>query len=163
MSADSGRKAVFLTIKNVMTPIFFELRRCAIMKTMTCLATIRHLLSGLAMLGLILGPLAQPAMGVDLHPAKSVHSMQDDAHSAGPNADMVMPAGMPCCPDQAPTPDCGKNCPLMAMCMSQFFQDPASARPLVRTSLRSVIIPGSDSKLTGHLYGPPPKPPKTLV
>ena len=128
------------------------------------LATIRHLLSGLAMLGLILAPLAQPAMSGNLNPAMSAHSMQDHAHSAALSADMAMPDGMPCCPDQAPTSDCIKHCPLMALCMSQFFQGaPASAGLLARASLRSSVVPANDPELTGQLHGPAPKPPKTSV
>lgn len=134
------------------------------LKKVKRLTTIRHLLSGLAVLGLILAPLAQPAMGAaDLHAAVSVQPMKGQAQSAGPSDGMAMPDDMPCSADQAPTPDCVKHCPLMAMCMSQFFQVPAGAGPLVRVSLRSVVIPDNDPKLTGQLYGPPPKPPKTSI
>ncbi len=128
------------------------------------LVTIRHLLSGLAMLGLVLGPLARPVMATDFNSAISGQPLSDEAHPAVASADMAMPDSMPCCPDQAPTPDCGKTCPLMAICSSQFFQDTSEwLGALVRVPLRSVVIPADDPKLTGHLYGPPSKPPKTSI
>jgi hypothetical protein len=127
-------------------------------------ATIRHLLSGLAMLGLVLGPLARPAMATDFISAMSGPQLPDAAHAAMASADIAMPDSMPCCPDQVPTLDCGMTCPLIAICSSQFFQDTSAwLEPLVRASLRSVVVPGNDPKLTGHLYGPPAKPPKTSV
>lgn len=93
----------------------------------------------------------------------SMHVGMGD-HAAAESPDTAMPDGMPCCPDQAPASDCAKNCPLMAMCMSQFFQDgPMGTELLVPLAHASIVIPGNDPDLTGHLYGPPPRPPKTSV
>jgi hypothetical protein len=35
------------------------------------------------------------------------------------DAAMSMPEDMACCPKQTPIPDCGKDCPLMAICATQ--------------------------------------------
>ena len=154
----------FVNIKNVIHLIFFQRGRLCYSKQVFCVATIRRLLSGFAILGLILVPLARPAMAVDSHSAQSVHALEGQAHSTAHSAETAMPEGMPCCPDEAPIPDCGEHCPLMALCMSQFLQGaPMWAGPLVRLSLSSVVVPGNDRKLTGHVHGPPPRPPKAAI
>ena len=126
------------------------------------LATIRYLLSALAVLGLIFAPVVQPAMGAISNPSMSVSSMEDMAHSNQSTVDAAMPDGMPCCPDQ--TPDCSKNCPLMALCMAQLIQDaPAWTGLLAPLSPGSVVASGNDRALTGQSHGPPPRPPKTSI
>lgn len=130
---------------------------------MTSFLALRHILCGLAILGLLLAPVVQPATGADSQPAMTSDSM-DPVHSAGQDEEMAMPDGMPCCPDQAPAADCGKHCPLMALCMAQFFPNaPAWDGSLVRLSLRSVVIPSDDPELSGQLHGPPPRPPRTSI
>jgi hypothetical protein len=85
-------------------------------------------------------------------------------HSDQLTVDAAMPDGMPCCPDQTTTPDCSKNCPLMALCMAQLIQDaPAWTGLVAPLCPSSVVAPGDDQALTGQSYGPPPRPPKTSV
>jgi hypothetical protein len=105
----------------------------------------------LALAGLLLTPVAVPAM-----PAAAVMG-----ESMGDHAAMAMPADMPCCPDQAPMPDCGKNCPFMASCAAQFVYDlPHGAGIVAPPALASLVVPGNDAGLTGLTQRPPPRPPK---
>jgi hypothetical protein len=121
------------------------------------LLAIRHLLAGLAILGLTLTPLARPAFAVsaDMAAAASDHAPSVD------NAAMAMPADMPCCPEQAPSPDCGKDCPLMALCMASVLQAaPHGAALLVPLTIASIVVPGESAKLSGLAQPPPARPPK---
>lgn len=108
-------------------------------------------LTGLALLGLILSPVARPAMAMAPDPVE-----QTDIAAA---AAMDM-ADMPCCPDKAPKPDCAKDCPLMGMCMGKTLQSaPHAATPFVSYARARVVIPRNDAKLDGLAQAPPPRPP----
>ena len=119
---------------------------------MNRLSAIRYLFAALAILGLILAPIATPATAMPA--AISDTGMSDEAS-------MAMPADMPCCPDQAPMPGCGKDCPFMAACNAPSVCDTPRATvfavPLV---LASLVVPGSDAGLSGLSERPPPRPPK---
>src|SRR5689334_12420461 len=92
------------------------------------LSAIRYLFAALAIAGLILAPIATPATAM---PA----SMSDEAS-------MAMPADMPCCPDQAPMPGCGKDCPFMAACSAPSVYDtPRGTVLAVPFVLASVVVP----------------------
>ena len=109
------------------------------------MAPIRHLFPIFAVVGLILTPIARPAM-----------ALAQDMHAA-----MVMPADMPCCPDQVPMPDCAKDCPFMAMCAAQFVCSvPHGAGLVVALAFASIVVPGNDTDVAGLSQGPPPRPPK---
>lgn len=113
--------------------------------------TIRHLFAALALLGLVLGPMAAPTMATPM----SV----DVAASAA--SDMDMSDGMPCCPDTPVKSDCAKICPFMAVCAGLIFSGTASGASLtVPTDLLAVIAPRNDAKLNGLGQAPPPRPPK---
>ena len=96
---------------------------------MNRLSAIRYLLAALAIVGLILAPIASPAAAM---PA----AMSDDAS-------MAMPADMPCCPDQAPMPGCGKDCPFMAVCIGRRSATRRVASLRVPLVLAGVVVPGS--------------------
>ncbi len=60
----------------------------------------------------------------------------------------AMATDMPCCPDKAP--DCGKDCPLMALCMVSVLQSaPLGPVPIIPLTRASVVIPGEDADLSG--------------
>jgi hypothetical protein len=83
----------------------------------------------------------------------SEHSAAD-AHMG-----MAMPADMPCCPDKAP--DCGKDCPLMGLCMMSALQfAPLGPSLFLFPTLASIIFPGDDAALSGLAQPPPARPPK---
>jgi len=117
--------------------------------------TIRRLLAALAVVGLVMAPVAQPAvaMTADMQVSASHHAMMSD------QSDMAMPDGMPCCPDDQKT-DCAKTCPFMAACMAQLQSTVASyglSAPLMQAS---VLMLRNDRTLHSLSQAPPPKPPK---
>ena len=119
---------------------------------MTRFLTIRSMLTGLALLGLVLSPLARPAIAVD-----SGAAVQGDmaAHGALDMGDM------PCCPDQMPMPDCGKDCPFMAVCATQFLSTmPQGTGFLIPPTRASLVVAGNDVVPSGLTQRPPPRPPK---
>jgi hypothetical protein len=113
------------------------------------LSALRYLFAALAIAGLILTPMAAPAM-----------AMATPANIADETA-MAMPADMPCCPDQAPMPGCGKDCPFMALCATQFLSMMPQGTALVMPPTRaSLIMASNDAGLSGLKQRPPPRPPK---
>src|SRR5262245_37636082 len=107
-----------------------------------------QLLAALAVLGLLLAPLARAAM------ASPVASAVD--HAA-----MEMPADMPCCQEQGPAKSCATDCPLMATCMASLQALPPAARMLAAPNDGSTVRSGNDADPAGFSTGPPPRPPKT--
>ena len=122
------------------------------------LPTIRRILMNLAVLGLVLAPLARPAVAM---PGGQPTGMDHHAMMAGmADHEMAMPESMPCCPDEAPMSDCGKHC-LMAMCaasLSPTLPD-AGWLPVPQVSAAELIAAG-DLALSGRSPTPPPRPPK---
>jgi hypothetical protein len=113
--------------------------------------TIRHLLAALAWLGLTLAPLATPV------------AMAAPMEMTGPGvevASMDMPDGMPCCPDAQKKPDCGKDCPFMALCSGMVFPPIADVALAIPVNLSVVMAPRDDSGLGGLAHRPPARPPK---
>jgi hypothetical protein len=109
-----------------------------------------RVLTGLALLGLVLSPVARPAMAM-------ATGAVAQADIAAPAMDM---ADMPCCPDSAPKPDCAKDCPLMATCMGKTLQSaPHTSAPLVTYARASIVIPRNDARPDGFAQPPPPRPP----
>ena len=97
--------------------------------------------------GLVFAPFSAPA----------------NAAKAAPMAAAEMSADMPCCPDKSALIDC-EQCPLMAICMVQNFQEPSPAGviELLPVTVR-LLVPGSDPAAEGLTYLPPPRPPRSLV
>jgi len=121
--------------------------------------TIGRLLAALAVLGLLAAPLAAPALAMTMPGA--VHAMASES-SAQLHSEMVLPDGMPCCPEKAPVSDCSKDCPLMALCLLGIVLNlPAGAALLLPVGQTSLMFPPSDTALTSLGYAPPPRPPKT--
>jgi hypothetical protein len=123
------------------------------------LPTIRRFLMTLAVLGLVLAPLAQPAMAMS---ADQSAGMDHHAMMAGmaDHAEMAMLESMPCCPDEAPMPDCGKHC-LMLMCAASLSPIlPSAAWLAMPLAAATELIAGGDSTLSGRSPTPPPRPPK---
>ena len=72
---------------------------------------------------------------------------------------LYMPDGMPCCPDTQQKPDCGKECPFMAICAGMVVP-PIGTTFSVPVIPLGIVAPGSDAKLSGLAQGPPARPPK---
>lgn len=117
--------------------------------------TIRYLLASVAWLGLVLAPLATPAVAMAM--SMSMEMAATSIHAAS----MEMPEGMPCCPE--PTkPDCAKDCPFMAAVCSGITFPPIADGAILSapTTLLAVIAPSDDAKRSGLAQGPPARPPK---
>ncbi|GLS20667.1 hypothetical protein GCM10007874_36840 [Labrys miyagiensis] len=115
----------------------------------------RHLLPILAIVGMVLAPLAAPAGAGVLVAGMAV---------ASPG--MAMSGDMPCCADthQKHMPDCGRTmCPDVAICMAKCFASGAvTVAPLPAPSHRTRLIGlSAQAQLTG--LAPPPliRPPRT--
>lgn len=120
--------------------------RYATLNVMIFLPRFGRLLVFLAVLGLLLGPLAS---------AVYVTAMTAPAS-------MKMADGMPC-PDSPPAlPDCGKDCTLVALCMTAFSSAMASANesPLSPSFSESKIPPHKYSPGASLHHEPHPRPPK---
>src|SRR5882757_5710300 len=120
---------------------------------MSLWATIRRLLPALAIVGLVMAPVVQPAIAADMQVTANNHAAMSD------QTDMAMPNGMPCCPDDQKT-DCAKNCPFMAACMAQLQSTVPSyglSAPLMQAS---VLMLHNDRALHSLSQAPPPRPPK---
>jgi hypothetical protein len=129
---------------------------CYVRRVKTLFA-IRSLLAIVAIVGLVLGPIARPVMAMPAPMHMGVAS--DQAMVKG--AAMAMPEDMPSCPRTAPIPDCGKDCLFMAMCATQFLCNAVQTAGLVTPlGMASVFFPGDDTDVTGLSQGPPPRPPK---
>jgi hypothetical protein len=111
------------------------------------------LLALLVTAGLMIAPLATPAVAGHSSPAKMMQ-MAD-------GSDMM--ADMPCCPDKQKSNDC-QDCPLVAICMLKVLQtgpstDAIATRLPVRAHLQAF-----DDLVADELARPPPEhPPRSLV
>jgi hypothetical protein len=124
--------------------------RCEILAIVKHQFAIRHLLAALAMLGLVLGPMAAPTRAMPMSMDMATPAFTD----------MDMSEGMPCCPDTPFKSDCAKVCPFMAVCAGFIFSDAAGATLTVPTTLLAVIAPRDDAERSGLGQAPPPRPPK---
>jgi hypothetical protein len=114
---------------------------------------IPRLLSILAVVGLLIAPVASSAAAAMIHvPMGAMGDMQF----------VSMPEGMPCCPDQAPAaPDQQKSCPLAISCI-------ASSVTLAPTAIASVLLltkgqaiaPHNDMERDVLAQSPPLRPPR---
>src|SRR5579863_1709357 len=104
----------------------------------------------LAIVGLLVTPIARPvmAMPMDMH-ASMGEPATADAVAA------TMPDDMPCCPGKATFPDCGKDCPLMAMCAATSLQFVAQTTLIVPVTLVSIVFPGEHSDPASVAHAPP--------
>jgi hypothetical protein len=75
---------------------------------------------------------------------------------------MAMPSDMGCCPKKTShVPDCGKDCPFMALCLGVGLQGDRVASLGAPLALVSTMIPGNQRYLDGLAQAPPTRPPKT--
>ena len=105
---------------------------------MKALSAIRSLLAIAAIGGLVLAPIAMPSMAMPAPMHTGVAADQEMFDEAA----MAMPEDMPCCPKKSPIPDCGRDCPFMAMCAMQFLCNAVQAAGLaIPLGLTSVFLP----------------------
>ena len=120
------------------------------------ISAIHRFLTALAVLGMILAPIAKPAMAM---PSDQSAGMD---HHAGMTADAepAMPDNMPCCPDEAQMPDCGKLCAMMMCAASVSPTLPDSSWLPAQLAAATALSSGGDATLSGRSPAPPPRPPK---
>ena len=119
-------------------------------------STICRLLALLAVVGLLFAPVAGAAMGM---PASGPMSMGEHTATADEEA-LEASEEMPCCPSKASIPDCGKDCPFMALCTATPLLGVPLASGTVPPALASIVFPSSNSALVSVVLAPPRKPPK---
>jgi hypothetical protein len=118
-------------------------------------SAIRSLLGILAIVGLVVGPIARPAMAMPAPMPTAVASDQATVNEAA----MAMPEDMPCCPKKAPMRDCGKDC--LAICATQLLCNAVQGAALVMPlGPANVLPPGNDTALVALGQPPPLRPPK---
>lgn len=161
--------------------IFRTAPKCAILPAVNLFLAIRRLLAAVMVAGLVLAPLARPAMagapmathGMSMQ-APADDSMADHAmsgHDAVAAMDEMSAAGfdevaeMPCCPSDTPKApaDCGK-CLAMAGCSASFLtgMPGAVAVPLPILS-NGTTLASADFARDGLGHPPPEYPPRSLV
>jgi hypothetical protein len=123
--------------------------------------TIRRLLAIFMIAGLVLAPVARPAMVGSLSDV-SMAAMTDDG-SVPATAD-AMTGDMPCCPSNAPTPVGCDKCIFMAACAANCFAGLTAAlfQPPFAVS-SGLSRPQNDFRPDRLGDTPPEHPPRTLV
>jgi hypothetical protein len=144
--------------------------------------TIRRLVALIVIAGLVLAPvllsvgataMQMPAAMAGAHTGMMMShdmamshgmAMSDDMvmpAEMAMSSDRVMPADMGCCPKKTPQmPDCGKDCPFMALCMGIGLQSDRVASLHAPLALVSTLVPGHQRDLDGLAQAPPIRPPK---
>jgi hypothetical protein len=113
----------------------------------------RLLLAVLVTAGLMIAPLATPAM--------AEHSTATKMMQMAEMPDMA--AGMPCCPDQQKNKGC-QDCPLVAICMlSALPAKPSTDAVLIRLPSQQRLRAFDDLIADGLVRPPPDRPPRLLV
>jgi hypothetical protein len=107
-----------------------------------------------AVAGLLLTPLARPAMAV----ATDVNASLDVRSESGLAASVAM-EDMPCCPAQPTLPDCGKDCPFMGLCIGAALLG-APVALIVPLTRATIVLPGDRVDLASIARAPPQRPPK---
>ena len=104
-----------------------------------------RILAALAIVGLTLAPVVRPAMAMS---GSAVDTVVADA------------ADMPCCPSKPALPDCSKDCPLMALCVTAPIHFVLQTGLTVPLTFVTVVFSGARSDLVSIAQAPPRKPPK---
>jgi hypothetical protein len=115
-----------------------------------------RILAVLAIVGLALAPVVRPAMAVPV--PKDMHAAMSSSAVVTVIADSA--ADMPCCPSKPALPDCSKDCPLMALCVTAPVNFVSQTGLTVPLTFVTVVFPGAHSDLVSIAQAPPRKPPK---
>jgi hypothetical protein len=106
-----------------------------------------------AVAGLLVAPMARPAMAMDT-------PIAIDRAAAGDTATADAMDHMPCCPGEPSLPDCSKDCPLMALCVTAPLHFASQTGLAVPLTVESIMLPGASPKLASVADAPPRRPPK---
>jgi hypothetical protein len=120
-------------------------------------SAIGRVLAVLAVAGLVLVPIARPAMAMSV--TTDVHASIAEAITAGPAvADAA--DDMPCCPSKPVLPDCSRDCPLMALCVTAPLHFVSQSGLIVPLTFVSIVFPRAHFHLVSIAQAPPRRPPK---
>jgi hypothetical protein len=97
--------------------------------------------------------MARSAMAMDAPIAMDRAAASDTA-----TADAMDP--MPCCPGKPSLPDCSKDCPLMALCVTAPLYFASQTDFAVPLTIDSIMLPGASAELASVADAPPRRPPK---
>ena len=126
---------------------------------MNRVTTIRRFVALIVIAGLVLAPVLLSIGATAMQMPAGMLS----AHSGmAMSSDMAMPSDLECCPKKGShVPDCGKDCPFMALCMGIGLQQGDRVASLCAPmALMSTMIPGNQRDLDGLAQPPPTRPPK---
>lgn len=115
--------------------------------------TIARFFAWLAVVGLLLAPIARPAMATN-----APTSMDGAAAADSATADAM--DQMPCCPGKPSLPDCAKDCPLMALCVTAPLYFVSQTGLIIPLAIASIMLPGASPELASVADAPPRRPPK---
>jgi hypothetical protein len=115
---------------------------------------IGQLLALLAIVSLVLAPFVRPAMAMPMAMASMDDAMAPDSDASVASNDM------PCCPSQPSLPDCSKDCPLMALCVTGPLHFASQTVLIIPLVVAGVVSPSDPPDLVSVAYAPPRKPPK---
>ena len=115
-----------------------------------------RILAVLAIVGLALAPVVRPVMAVPV--SKDMHATMSG--SAGDTVIADAAGDMPCCPSKPALPDCSKDCPLMALCVTPLIHFVSQTGLTVPLTFVTVVFPGAHPDLVSIAQAPPRKPPK---
>ncbi len=117
--------------------------------------TIGRFFAWLAVGGLLLAPIARPAMATNAPMSTDRAAVADSAKTADAMAHM------PCCPGKPSLPDCAKDCPLMALCGTAPLYFVSQTGLIIPLAIASIMLPGVSPELASVADAPPRRPPKT--
>jgi hypothetical protein len=120
-------------------------------------SAIGRVLAVLAVAGFVLAPIVRPAMAMSV--ATDMHASMGNAMTAG---SVIVDAAdeMPCCPSKPAMPDCSKDCPLMALCVTAPLYFVSQTSLAVPVTFVSIVFPRDQSDLVSIAQTPPRRPPK---
>jgi hypothetical protein len=125
---------------------------------MTVLSAINRILLVAAVLGLVLAPMARPAISGDIMAVAA--AMPGMSEQMVADSEVGATDDMPCCPGKPSLPDCSKDCPFMALCGAIVLHGVSLNGLIAPLTLVAVILPGDPSALVSLAHAPPRKPPK---
>ena len=120
-------------------------------------SAIGRVLAALAVVSFVLAPIVRPAMALSV--ATDMHASMGKAVAAD---SVIADAAdeMPCCPSEPVVPDCSKDCPLMALCITAPLYFVSQASLVVPVTFVSIVFPRDQFDLMSIAQTPPRKPPK---
>jgi hypothetical protein len=144
------RERQLATRRVVIPPSFPNAAECEIHSAVKLWPALRNLFPVLAILGLVLGPLAVSSPRMTAAASAEMAAMEP----------MDMGEDMPCCPTKQ-APPCDRGCPDMALCFAKCSPAiPTVSAALALPLLAGLVLPGDEARWDTRAERPPPRPPR---